>query len=78
MRLKPIFATAALLVLASTAQAQTLRIALASDIDTMDPSFSRSFAGTIVMTGLCDKLVDMDEKLNIVPVLAPHVDGITS
>jgi peptide/nickel transport system substrate-binding protein len=49
---------------------QTLRIALRGDVDTMDPALSETFMGTIVYTGMCDKLFDIDEKLNIVPMLA--------
>ena len=28
------------------------------------------YVGTVVMTAICDKLFDFDDKLNIVPVLA--------
>ena len=55
---------------ASLAGAQTLRIGLAEDPDILDPSLARSFVGRIVFASLCDKLVDIDEKLNIVPQLA--------
>ena len=60
--------TAALL--ATTAHAQTLRIGLAEDPDILDPTMARTFVGRIVFAGLCDKLLDLDEKLNIVPQLA--------
>ncbi|MEI7535707.1 MAG: ABC transporter substrate-binding protein [Comamonadaceae bacterium] len=56
--------------IASLAGAQTLRIGLAEDPDILDPSLARSFVGRIVFASLCDKLVDIDEKLNIVPQLA--------
>jgi peptide/nickel transport system substrate-binding protein len=52
------------------AQAQTLRIGLAEDPDVLDPTLARSFVGRIVFAAMCDKLVDEDEKLNIVPQLA--------
>jgi peptide/nickel transport system substrate-binding protein len=52
------------------AQAQTLRIGLAEDPDALDPSLARTFVGRLVFAGLCDKLFDIDEKLNIVPQLA--------
>jgi peptide/nickel transport system substrate-binding protein len=52
------------------AQAQTLRIGLAEDPDVLDPTLARSFVGRMVFAGLCDKLFDIDEKLNIVPQLA--------
>src|SRR3954471_5114042 len=48
----------------------TLRIGLAEDPDVLDPSFSRTYVGRIVFSAFCDKLFDIDEKLNIVPQLA--------
>jgi peptide/nickel transport system substrate-binding protein len=60
-----------LLSMASLAtQAQTLRIGLAEDPDVLDPSLARTFVGRVVFASLCDKLLDIDEKLNIVPQLA--------
>jgi peptide/nickel transport system substrate-binding protein len=59
-----------LALVAAAASAQTLRIGLAEDPDVLDPSLARSFVGRIVFASLCDKLVDIDEKLNIVPQLA--------
>jgi len=56
--------------LLSAANAQTLRIGLAEDPDILDPTMARTFVGRIVFAGLCDKLFDLDEKLNIVPQLA--------
>jgi len=53
-----------------SASAQTLRVALRQDLDTMDPTLSTTYVGRIVFAGLCDKLFDIDEKLNIVPQLA--------
>ena len=52
------------------AQAQTLRIALREDADLLDPTLARTYVGRIVFAGMCDKLFDIDEKLNIVPQLA--------
>src|SRR6201996_3761643 len=70
MRLATI-ATALLLSFAATAQAQTtLRIGLAEDPDALDPSTARTYVGRIVFSAFCDKLFDIDEKLNIVPQLA--------
>jgi peptide/nickel transport system substrate-binding protein len=66
-------AVAAMTTGALQAQAQalpTLRIGLAEDPDILDPTLARSFVGRIVFASLCDKLVDIDEKLNIVPQLA--------
>src|SRR5882757_6706718 len=53
------------------AAAQTnLRIGLAEDADILDPTLARTYVGRIVFASLCDKLFDIDEKLNIVPQLA--------
>ena len=52
------------------ALAQTLRVGLAEDPDVLDPSLARSFVGRIVFSALCDKLFDIDEKLDVVPQLA--------
>src|SRR5580704_4837689 len=55
----------------ATAQAQsTLRIGLAEDPDVLDPTLARTYVGRIVFASICDKLFDIDEKLNIVPQLA--------
>jgi peptide/nickel transport system substrate-binding protein len=59
-----------MLALAAGVDAQTLRIGLAEDPDVLDPTLARSFVGRIVFSALCDKLFDIDEKLNIVPQLA--------
>src|SRR5471032_913740 len=63
--------TAALFSLQAGVQAQTtLRIGLAEDPDVLDPTLARTYVGRIVFSALCDKLFDIDEKLNIVPQLA--------
>src|SRR5437660_4707560 len=64
-------ATVALLVsLGAGVQAQTtLRIGIAEDSDILDPSLGRTYVGRIVFSAFCDKLFDIDEKLNIVPQL---------
>jgi peptide/nickel transport system substrate-binding protein len=62
---------AVLLSICAGAQAQTtLRIGLAEDPDILDPSIARTYVGRIVFSAFCDKLFDIDEKLNIVPQLA--------
>src|SRR5712675_735643 len=48
----------------------TLRVGLAEDPDVLDPSLARTYVGRIVFASLCDKLFDIDDKLNIVPQLA--------
>src|SRR6476659_696600 len=66
-----ILASAVLTSLAGAAQAQTtLRIGIAEDPDILDPSIGRTYVGRIVFSAFCDKLFDIDEKLNIVPQLA--------
>ncbi|HEY5322612.1 MAG TPA: ABC transporter substrate-binding protein [Caldimonas sp.] len=59
-----------LALLPLAAAAQTLRVGLAEDPDVLDPTLARTFVGRIVFAGLCDKLFDIDEKLQIVPQLA--------
>jgi peptide/nickel transport system substrate-binding protein len=70
-----ILASAVLTSLAGAAQDQvqaqtTLRIGIAEDPDILDPSIGRTYVGRIVFSAFCDKLFDIDEKLNIVPQLA--------
>jgi peptide/nickel transport system substrate-binding protein len=63
-------AAALLLSLETGVYAQTtLRIGLAEDADVLDPSIARTYVGRIVFASFCDKLFDIDEKLNIVPQL---------
>src|SRR3981081_3046660 len=64
-------AAALLLSLDAGVHAQTtLRIGLAEDPDILDPTLGRTYVGRIVFAAFCDKLFDIDEKLNIVPQLA--------
>src|SRR3954449_240056 len=64
-------AAALLLSFGAGAQAQTtLRIGLAEDPDILDPTLGRTYVGRIVFASFCDKLFDIDEKINIVPQLA--------
>jgi peptide/nickel transport system substrate-binding protein len=76
MRLRLLQAFCALGVLAGLpmlqqpAAAQTLHVALREDPDILDPTLARSYVGRIVFAGLCDKLFDLDDKLQIVPQLA--------
>ncbi len=77
MKMNLLFASALSTLLAATAvSAQTLpnlpnlRIGLAEDPDVLDPSLARTFVGRIVFSALCDKLIDIDEKLNLTPQLA--------
>src|SRR5690349_664384 len=71
MKLMRLAVTAAALLLSFQATAQTtLRIGLAEDPDILDPTMARTYVGRIVFAAFCDKLFDIDEKLNIVPQLA--------
>jgi peptide/nickel transport system substrate-binding protein len=73
MRTLRLIVTAAALAMSLAANAQaetTLRIGLAEDPDMLDPSLGRTYVGRIVFSAFCDKLFDIDEKLNIVPQLA--------
>jgi peptide/nickel transport system substrate-binding protein len=67
---RPLWTGLLLAACAFAASAQTLRIGLAEDPDVLDPTLARTFVGRIVFAALCDKLFDVDEKLNIVPQLA--------
>ena len=76
-RLRQLLATTTVLaaaLAAPLAQAQTLRVGLAEDPDVLDPTLARTFVGRIVFAALCDKLVDVDEKLAIQPQLATAWD----
>jgi len=64
------FALAAVAAATPAFSQTTLRIGLAEDPDILDPTLARTFVGRIVFAGLCDKLFDIDEKLNLVPQLA--------
>jgi len=50
--------------------AKTLRIGLAEDPDTLDPTLSRTLVARIVFAAMCDKLFDLGPNLEIVPQLA--------
>ena len=63
-------AAALIAAMAAGAHAKELRIGLQDDADVLDTDQSRTFVGRIVYTALCDKLVDIDPDLNIVPQLA--------
>eukprot|EP00913_Durusdinium_trenchii_P021259 g19972.t1 len=55
---------------AAPAMASELRIGLNDDADVLDPAQSRTFVGRIVYTAMCDKLVDIDKDMKVVPQLA--------
>src|SRR5216110_614674 len=72
MKAMRLAAAAALVALScGTAAAQSqLRIGLAEDPDVLDPSLARTYVGRIVFASICDKLFDIDAKLNVIPQLA--------
>jgi peptide/nickel transport system substrate-binding protein len=65
----------------TVASAQTLRIGMQADPATLDPAQSVSFTDRVVMAAVCDKLIDLDPKLNYVPQLATEwawgADGLS-
>ena len=63
-------AVLALLICCGAHAQTTLKIGLAEDPDILDPTLARTYVGRIVFASLCDKLFDIDEKLNVVPQLA--------
>src|SRR6185295_5367508 len=65
-------AAAALIALrCGTATAQShLRIGLAEDPDVLDPTLAHTYVGRIVFASICDKLFDINQKLEIIPQLA--------
>ncbi|GAC1321025.1 MAG: ABC transporter substrate-binding protein [Acidimicrobiales bacterium] len=48
----------------------TMTVALAEDPDKLDPTLARSLVGREVFASLCEKLYDINDKLEIVPQLA--------
>src|SRR5271166_5008673 len=54
------------------AAAQTLRIGLSGDPDTLVPTQTRHGSGFVVRTALCDRLFDIGPELEIVPQLATY------
>src|SRR5579864_1106794 len=58
------------LAVPAAAQDRILHVGLRQDPDLLDPTLGSSYVGRIVFSALCDKLFDIDTKLNIVPVLA--------
>jgi peptide/nickel transport system substrate-binding protein len=67
---RAILVAVVLAVLAAPAAAKTLRIGLAEDPDTLDPTLSRTLVARIVLVAMCDKLFDVGPTLEIVPQLA--------
>ncbi|HEX6443243.1 MAG TPA: ABC transporter substrate-binding protein [Stellaceae bacterium] len=71
--MRSLLAIAAAIFLAAApafAAPSTLRIGLQEDPDILDPAQGVSFVGREVFAALCDKLVDVDRELKLVPQLA--------
>lgn len=68
--IRTLLAAAAIVAAATSASAQNLRIGLREDPDILDPTLSRTYVGRIVYMALCDKLFDINERLEVVPQLA--------
>jgi len=56
----------------------TLTIALAEDPDALDPTTARTFVGRIVFLHVCEKLYDLNKKLQIVPQLAASLPKVSA
>ena len=61
---------ALVLVSHAVAEERVLHIGLREDPDLLDPTLGSSYVGRIVFAAMCDKLFDIDARLNIVPQLA--------
>jgi peptide/nickel transport system substrate-binding protein len=59
-------AAAATLAAATPSLAETLRIGISEDTDTLDPTQGRTFGGRQMFAALCDKLFDLDPQGGIV------------
>jgi peptide/nickel transport system substrate-binding protein len=56
----------------------TLTIALAEDPDALDPTLARTFVGRMVFLAICEKLYDLNSKLQIVPQLAAGLPKVSA
>ncbi len=68
--LSPILGVALLFAGTAAMAETTLRVGIQDDPDALDPARSRTYAGRLVFTALCDKLVDVTPALTFVPQLA--------
>ena len=64
-------------VTASSKAGGTLTIALAEDPDALDPTLARTFVGRMVFLHMCEKLYDLNAKLQIVPQLAAAMPSLS-
>jgi peptide/nickel transport system substrate-binding protein len=70
LRVHRLVLVAAALLCAAPACAKELRIGLQADPTTLDPAQSTAYIERIVFAAICDKLIEIDAKLNYVPQLA--------
>src|SRR5919198_3410808 len=56
----------------------TLRIALDGEPDKLDPTLARTLVGRNVFAAICEKLFDVNEKLEVVPQLAAAMPDVSS
>jgi len=54
-----------------------LTIGLAEDPDALDPTLARTFVGRMVFLHMCEKLYDLNAKLQIVPQLAAAMPALS-
>ncbi|MGR0278343.1 ABC transporter substrate-binding protein [Marinomonas dokdonensis] len=59
-----------MLTITPLSYAKDFSIGLNSDPDALDPDLGRTMAGREVFTSLFDKLIEIDQELNLVPMLA--------
>lgn len=55
----------------------TVTIGLAEAPDALDPTVAQTYVGRIVFANMCEKLYDVDAKLNLVPQLAAAMPQIS-
>ena len=55
----------------------TLTIGLAEDPDALDPTLARTFVGRMIFLHMCEKLYDLNAKLEIVPQLAAALPALS-
>ena len=67
---RPIAGLVLLLASVTPGTAETLRIGMVGDPATLDPAQSTSVTDRVALAAVCDKLIDLDDKLAYVPQLA--------
>src|SRR5437660_4867948 len=67
---RPVAGLALLLASVTPGTAETLRIGMVGDPATLDPAQSTSVTDRVALAAVCDKLIDLDDKLAYVPQLA--------